>query len=65
MKKKVSGTHQAQLNAWRYEHIDGKHYNENTKAVPVVKSIEIVFILMVMTKWYAEILDIISKDAQK
>jgi len=39
---------------------DGEYYDENTKVVPVVNdaTIKIEFILMVMAKWYSEIVDV-------
>ena len=60
MKKKANGTHCARLNARGYEQIDGEHYDENAKAAPVVNdaTIKIVFILMIMARWYSEIVDV-------
>jgi hypothetical protein len=60
MKKKANGTYRARLNARGYEQIDGEHYDENTKAAPVVNeaTIRIVLILMVMAGWYCELLDV-------
>jgi len=36
MKKKANGTFRARLNARGYEQVDGEHYDEHTKAAPVV-----------------------------
>jgi hypothetical protein len=38
MKKKANGTFRARLNARGYEQIDGEHYDEFTKAAPVVNT---------------------------
>lgn len=37
MKTKSNGQYWAQLNACGYVQIDGVHYNEDTKAAPVVR----------------------------
>ena len=60
MKKKANGTIRARLNARGYEQIDGEHYDDNTKAAPVVNgiTIRIVLVIMAMAGWYAELLDI-------
>jgi hypothetical protein len=36
MKKKSSGVYQAQVTACGYKQIDGAHYDEDTKASPIV-----------------------------
>ena len=50
MKKKASS----------YEQVDGEHYDKDTTAAPVVNelTIRIVFLLMIMAGWYAELLDV-------
>ena len=60
MKKKANGTFRARLTARGYEQIDGEHYDKDTTAAPVVNeaTIRIVFILMIMAGWYAELLDV-------
>jgi hypothetical protein len=60
MKKKANGTFRARLNARGYDQIDGEHYDDNTKAAPVVNeaTIRIVMILMLMAGWYCELLDV-------
>jgi hypothetical protein len=60
MKKKANGTIRARLNARGYEQVDGEHYDENAKAAPVVNeaTIRIVLILMIMTDWHAEAVDV-------
>jgi hypothetical protein len=60
MKKKASGTFRARLNARGYEQIDGEHYDENEKFAPVVSdtTIHIVLIMIAMTGWWAELLDV-------
>jgi hypothetical protein len=59
-KKKSNGTYRARLNARGYEQVDGEHYNENTKAAPVVSdaTIYIVLIFWIMACWYAEVMDL-------
>ena len=60
MKKKASGVHRARLNARGYEQVDGEHYDENDKFAPVVTdaTIHIVLIMIAMTGWWAELLDV-------
>ena len=60
MKKKSNGTFRARLNARGYEQIDGEHYDEFTKAAPVVNTstIFIVMILMTMGKLHGELMDV-------
>jgi hypothetical protein len=60
MKKKANGTHRARLNARGYEQIDGEHYDENEKFAPVASgvAIHIVLIMIAMTGWWAELLDV-------
>jgi hypothetical protein len=60
MKKKASGTYRARLNARGYEQIDGEHYDEDSKAAPVVQlaTIFIVLILTVVMSWHAILLDV-------
>ena len=57
MKKKSNGTFQAHVNARGYEQIEGIHYDADMTAAPVVNkmTIHIVFTLMVMADWYAEV----------
>jgi hypothetical protein len=60
MKKKANGTYRARLNARGYEQIDGEHYDENEKFAPVASdvAIHIVLIMIAMTGWWAELLDV-------
>jgi len=60
MKKKASGKFRARLNARGFEQLDGIHCDKNTKSAPVTNeiTIRIVFILMVMGRLYAELLDV-------
>ena len=60
MKNKANGTLRARLTARGYEQVDGEHYDKDTTAAPVVNeaTIRIVFILMIMAGWHAEILDV-------
>ena len=60
MKKKANGTYRARMNAQGYEQVDGVHYNEDSKAAPVVNEIVIrmVMVLIVMALWWAELLDV-------
>ena len=60
MKKKSNGTFRARLNARGFEQVDGIHYDEDTKASPVVSdtTIRIVLILAIMAKWHLEVLDV-------
>ena len=57
MKKKSNGKFRARLNACGYEHVDGEHYDKNTKSALVTNemTIHIVLILMIMAGWYAEV----------
>jgi hypothetical protein len=60
MKKKSIGKFRARVNARGYEQIDGEHYDADSMAAPVVNEITIrlVFTLMVMAGWYAEVVDV-------
>jgi hypothetical protein len=60
MKKKSNGVFRARINAQGYEQVDGLHYKEDNKAVPVVNdtTFHIVLILMLMAAWNAHILDV-------
>jgi len=60
MKKKSNGKFRARVNARGYEQIDGEHYDADSTAAPVVNEITIrlVFTLMVMAGWYAEVVDV-------
>jgi hypothetical protein len=60
MKKKASGKYRARLNARGFEQVDGVHCDKNTKAAPVTNeiTIRIVSILLVMSRWYAELIDV-------
>jgi hypothetical protein len=60
MKKKSNGVYRARLNARGYEQVDGEHYKEDNKAVPVVNdtTFHILLILMLMASWSAEVLDV-------
>ena len=46
MKQKANGTKHARLNARGYEQVDGEHYNEDSKAAPVVCEATIHIILL-------------------
>ena len=58
--KKASRTFRARLTAQGYEQVDGEHYDKDTTAAPVVNEtmIRIVFIMIIMTGWYAKLLDV-------
>jgi hypothetical protein len=60
MKKKANGTHRARLNARGCNQIDGEHYDEIDKFAPVVTdaTTHIVLIMIAMTGWWAELLDV-------
>ena len=60
MKKRVKGPSLARLMARGDEQADGVHCGKDTTAAPVVSkaTIRIVFILMILSDWYAEQLDI-------
>jgi hypothetical protein len=60
VKKKANGTCRARLNARGYEQIDGEHCDENEKFAPIVSdvAIHIVLIMIAMTGWWAELLDV-------
>ena len=62
MKKKASGAHRARVTARGFEQIDGEHYDENDKAAPVVceATIRIMFILILMAGWWAEVIDVVG-----
>ena len=57
---KSNGTFQAHVNARGYEKIEGIHYDSGTTAAPVVNemTIRIIFTLMVMADWYAEMVNV-------
>jgi hypothetical protein len=59
-KKKANGTFQARLNARGYEQVPGKHYDPNSIAAPVTSdvTIQIVLTLLLLAKWYAELIDV-------
>ena len=59
MKKKSNSTYRARLNARGYEQVDGEHYDEDSKASPVVQAatIRIVLTLILMMGWYAILMD--------
>ena len=50
----------ARVNARGYEQVDGIHYDADSMVAPVVNEITIrmVFVLMVMAGWYAEVVDV-------
>ena len=56
----MSGKFRARINARGYEQVDGIHYDSDSTAAPVVNEITIrmVFVLMVMAGWYAEVVDV-------
>ena len=60
MKKKASGVLRARLNARGFKQIDGVDYNEHSRSSPVVNEITIlmIFVLIIMANWWAELLDI-------
>ena len=60
MKKKSNGKYRARINARGFEQIDGKHYNEQDKAAPVVNeiTIRIFMVLIVMAAWCTQIVDV-------
>jgi Reverse transcriptase (RNA-dependent DNA polymerase) len=60
MKKKANGKFQARLTAQGYKQINGVHYDEDTKVVPVANEtmILVVFVLMLLVGWNAHIVDV-------
>jgi len=60
MKKKINGKFRERINARGYEQVEGIHYDADTTAAPVVNEITVrlVFVLMVMAGWYAEVVDV-------
>ena len=60
MKKKSDGTHRAILNARGFDKSDGVHYTKDYVSAPVFNyiTIRVVFILMIMAVWWAELLDV-------
>jgi hypothetical protein len=60
MKEKASGTFRARLNARGYEQVPGKHYDPNSIVAPVTSDVtfRIVLTLLVLAKWYAELIDV-------
>ena len=60
MKKKANGTYRARMVARGFEQIDGEHYDEHDKSSPVVSeiTIRIVLVLMLMTGFWAEVVDV-------
>ena len=48
MKKKSNGKYRARLNACGYAQIDGVHYDEDTKAAPVVTDTTVIMMLIVI-----------------
>ena len=60
MKKKASGMFRARLNARGYEQVPGKHYDPNSIVAPVTSdvTIHIVLTLLLLARWYAELIDI-------
>ena len=60
MKKKSNGTLRARMVARGFEQIDGEHYDEHDKSSPVVSeiTIRIVFVIMLMAGYWAEIIDV-------
>ena len=59
-KKKSNSTFRACVNARGYKQIEGIHYNADTTVATVVNkmTIRIMFTLMVMANWYAEVVDV-------
>jgi Reverse transcriptase (RNA-dependent DNA polymerase) len=57
---KAHGKFRARLTARGYEQINGIHYDEDTKATPVVNEmmILVVFVLMLLVGWNAHIVDV-------
>jgi hypothetical protein len=60
MKKKASGIFRARLNARGYEQVPGKNYDPNWIAAPVTSdvTIRIVLTLLLLARWYAELIDV-------
>jgi Reverse transcriptase (RNA-dependent DNA polymerase) len=60
MKKKSNGTYRARLNARGYEQVDGKRYDEDSKAAPVANTatIFVVMTLIVILDWEAILMDV-------
>jgi Reverse transcriptase (RNA-dependent DNA polymerase) len=60
MKKKLNGTYCAQVTARGYEQVNGIHYDEDSKASPVVNEamILIFFVLMLLAGWVGYIMDV-------
>ena len=56
-KKKSNGTYHGRLNARRFKQIKKKHFDPTSTAAPVTNdtTIRIVFILMLLADWVAEV----------
>jgi hypothetical protein len=48
MKQKSNGVFRARLTARGYEQVDGEHYDEDSKAVPVVNMITIYLVMVLL-----------------
>ena len=60
MKKKSDGTFRARVNGRGFEQIEGEHFREEERSVPVVNDITIcaVMVLWLMAMWAMHLLDV-------
>jgi Reverse transcriptase (RNA-dependent DNA polymerase) len=60
MKKKANGAFRTRVTARGFEQINGIHYDEDTKASPVMNeaTILITFVLMLLAGWVGYIVDV-------
>ena len=60
MRKKSDGTHHVRLNERVFEQKDGIYYTKDNVLTLVVNdiTIRVVFILIIMAAWWAELLDV-------
>jgi Reverse transcriptase (RNA-dependent DNA polymerase) len=58
MKKKANGAFCARVTARGFEQVDGIHYDEDTKASPVVNEATILITFVLMAGWVGYIVDV-------
>eukprot|EP00957_Ditylum_brightwellii_P039397 2979755-Ditylum_brightwellii.AAC.1 len=60
MKPKPNGVKHARLNARGFEQVNGLYYDGQDLLAPVVNdmTIRIVFVMVILTAWTAELLDV-------
>eukprot|EP00957_Ditylum_brightwellii_P146945 11187619-Ditylum_brightwellii.AAC.1 len=60
MKHKPNGVNHARLNACGFKQVDGLHYNGQNLSAPAMNdiTIRIVFVIIILAAWTAELLDV-------